>query len=74
MNKTAQQQHDEQLASNPTLAPGSKEKLETLLQAKTISSPDRSQADEFESVALLLKKNPTLTIERIEQMAEAHGL
>jgi hypothetical protein len=73
MGKTAQQQHDERLPSNPTLAPGSKEKLAALLQAKSTSSQDQSQSDEFDWVGQLVKENPTLTREEVAEMVEDLG-
>jgi hypothetical protein len=74
MSKSAQQQHDELLTGNPELAPGSKEKLEALLRAKSDSSLDRSQSDEYDWVGALQKRHPTLTDEKIEEMAKAYGL
>ena len=71
--KTAQERHDEQMTGNPRLSPDSKKKLEGMLKAKGTPS-DRSQSDEFDWVAALLKRHPSLTIEDIEQMAEAYGL
>ena len=71
--KTAQERHDEQVATNPRLSPDSKEKLEGMLKAKSTPS-DRSQSDEYDWVAALQKRHPTLTDEKIEQMADAFGL
>jgi len=71
--KTAQEQHDEQMTGRPRMARGSKKKLEAMLKAKGAPC-DRSQSDEYDWVEALKKRNPSLTDEKIAEMAEAFGL
>ena len=71
--KTAQEQHDEQMTAKPRMTRGSKKKLEAMLKAKGKAS-DRSQSDAYDWVGALQKRHPTLTDEKIAEMAEAFGL
>ena len=70
--KTAQEQHDEQMTSKPRMASGSKNKLEAMLKAKGKPS-DRSQSDEHDWVGDLVKRNPSLTREKVAEMLEDLG-
>ena len=73
LGKTAQERHDENMTGKPRIARGSKKKLEAMLKAKGKPS-DRSQFDEYDWVGALQKRHPTLTDEKIEQMADTFGL
>lgn len=73
LGKTAQEQHDEKMTGKPRLTRDSKKKLEAMLKAKGKAS-DRSHSDAYDWVGALQKQHPTLTDEKIAEMAEAFGL
>ncbi len=68
----AQQQHDLNLRRKLRLK-GSREKLESLLEKRKDTSPERLESDEYNWVGALLKEHPNLTIEEVDEMAKAFG-
>jgi hypothetical protein len=83
MGLDAQQQHDQEMVrravSKKGLAPGSRQRLEALLKAKSGSSASSQRFNEFGApvdynpIASLKAEHPGLTDEKIEEMAKAFG-
>ena len=71
--KTAQELHNEQMTGKPQLARDSKKKLEAMLKDKGKVSPDRSQSDGHDRVGDLVKRNPSLTRQKVAEMVEDLG-
>ena len=73
LGMTAQQQHDEATKAGIKLAPNSRQMLEDLLARKEADSLNTSQLDNLDPVERILKGNPLLTREEVEEMIRELG-
>jgi hypothetical protein len=64
----AQEEHDYRMSKvKKFLEPGSRQRLEALLQKKRASSSTRSQPEQSNPLALLLKAHPGLTAKEVAE-------
>ena len=77
-----QQRHDQKLhkvmqdfkkRGIPIVEPDSREKLEALLEKKSIDSKSKEQSYELGPIAQAMRNHPGLTAEKAIEMAEAFG-